>query len=172
MGPVSAEIEIDVPRPRIFEVIGDVAARPSYTDHFLTEFRLTRIEARGVGAGARFRIGAPLRSVWMDTTILAEEEPYRIVEAGRGGRGNRIEAHTVWELTEGPGALTTVRVSHWTEPANPVDRALEIASGASFWQQRGWRQALRRLRDLLEAERAALHRVTVAGGNPYPTGIP
>ncbi|HEX5761124.1 MAG TPA: hypothetical protein VF121_18200, partial [Thermoanaerobaculia bacterium] len=119
-----------------------------------------------------FRVQAPLRSVWMDTTIVAQEEPFRIVEAGRGGRGNRIETHTVWELTEGPGSLTTVRVSHGTTPANPVDRALEIASGASFWQQRGWRRAMHRLRDLLEAERAAPERVAVAGGNRHPTGIP
>lgn len=171
MGPLSAEVEIDVPRERAFEVIGDLAARPSFTDHFLAEFHLTRIESRGVGAGARFRAEAPLRSVWMDTAIVELEAPFRIVEEGRGGRGNRIPAHTVWELTPGPGSLTAVRVSHWTEP-NHVDRALELASAGSIWAQRGWREALHRLRDLLEAEQARGERIAVAGGNRYATGIP
>jgi hypothetical protein len=172
MGPMSAEVEIDVPRERAFETIGDLSARSSFTDHFLTGFNLTRLEASGVGAGARFRVEAPLRSVWMDTTIVELEEPFRIVERGRGGRTNRIPVHTVWELTPGPGSLTAVRVAHWTEPANPVDRALEMASAASFWQQRRWRVALHRLRDILEGERPAEGRVAVAGGNRYATGIP
>ena len=52
----------------------------------------------------------------MDTTIVELDEPFRIVERGQGGRVNRIPTHTVWELTEGPGSLTAVRVSYWTEP--------------------------------------------------------
>jgi uncharacterized protein YndB with AHSA1/START domain len=171
MGPISAEVEIDVPRERVFEAIGDLALRPSFTDHFLSHFHLTRIESSGVGAGARFKIEAPLRSVWMDTTIVELEEPYRIVERGRGGRANRIPAHTVWELTEGPGSLTCVRLSHWTEPRH-VDRALEILSTASVWQQRSWRQALRRLRDGLESGALEAERIAVAGGSRYATGIP
>lgn len=171
MGPVSAEIEIDVPREQAFAALTDLAARPSFTDHFLTGFHLTRIDAKGVGAGARFQAQGPLRKVWMDTAIVAIEEPFRIVEEGRGGRGNRIRNHTVWELTEAPGGLTAVRVSHWTEPA-AVDRALELLSMGSLWQARGWRQALRRLRDNLEADRPVVERIAVAGGNRYATGIP
>lgn len=171
MGPVSAEIEIDVPREQIFATLADLGARPSFTDHFLTDFHLTRIDARGVGAGARFRANGPLRSVWMDTTIVATEGPFRIVEEGRGGRGNRIGNHTVWELTEVQGGLTAVRVSHWTEPAL-VDRGLELLSLGSVWQGRGWRQALRRLRDNLESDQPAAERIAVAGGNRYATGIP
>lgn len=171
MGPVSAEIEIDVPREQLFATLADLAARPSFTDRFLTDFHLTRIDAEGVGAGARFRAQGPLRSVWMDTTVVALEEPFRIVEEGRGGRGNRIRNHTVWELTEAAGGLTAVRVSHWTEPA-PVDRALELLSLGSVWQARGWRAALRRLRDKLESDQPAVERIAVAGGNRYATGIP
>ena len=171
MGPISAEIEIDVPREQLFATLADLAARPSFTDHFLSDFHLTRIDAEGVGAGARFRAQGPLRSVWMDTTIVAEEEPFQIVEEGCGGRGNRIRNHTVWELTEAPGGLTAVRVSHWTEPA-AVDRFLELLSLGSVWQARGWRQALRRLRDNLEADQPVVERIAVAGGNRYATGIP
>jgi uncharacterized protein YndB with AHSA1/START domain len=150
MGPVSAEIEIDAPRERVFAELADLARRPSFTDHFLTGFHLTRIDATGIGAGARFRLSMPLRSVWMDTTIAELEAPHRLVERGRGGRANRIPVRTVWELTEGGGSLTRVQVSQWTEPSNPVDRAVELAAANSVWAERGWREALRRLREQLE----------------------
>jgi uncharacterized protein YndB with AHSA1/START domain len=171
MGPISAEIEIDVPRERAFAFLADLGNRPSFTDHFLADFHLTRLESSGVGAGARFRVEQPLRSVWMDTAISELEAPYLIRERGQGGRLNRIRTNTAWELTEGPGSLTTVRVAHWTEPG-PVDRGLELASGASFWQQRRWREAMRRLRDLLESEAPRPARLAVAGGNRYATGVP
>jgi uncharacterized protein YndB with AHSA1/START domain len=171
MGPIRAETEIDVPRERVFAAIADLAARPSFTDHFLSDFHLTRIESTGVGAGARFRAQAPLRSVWMDTAIVELDEPYRIVERGQGGRVNRIPTHTAWELKEGPGSLTSVRVSFWTEPGG-LDRGLELISAGSVWQERGWREALRRLRDALEGDAPEGERIAVAGGNRYATGIP
>jgi uncharacterized protein YndB with AHSA1/START domain len=171
MGPVRCEIEIDAPRERVFAVLSDLALRPSFTDHFLTDFHLTRIESGGVGAGARFRVAVPLRKVWMDTAITELDEPYRVVEKGAGGRANRVPTHTVWELTSGTGSLTAVRVIHWTEPT-ALDRPLEMLSGASFWVERGWKEALRRLRDQLESERPATERIAVAGGNRYATGIP
>lgn len=171
MGPVSAEIEIDVPREQVFATLADLSLRPAFTDHFLTDFRLTRIDPVGVGAGARFCATGPLRKVWMDTTIVALEPPFRVIEEGRGGRTNRIPTHTVWELKEGPGNLTAVRVSHWTEPPH-LDRGFELLSATSVSQVRGWRQALRRLRDNLESDQSAAERIAVAGGNRYATGIP
>jgi uncharacterized protein YndB with AHSA1/START domain len=171
MGPVSAEIEIDAPREQVFALLLDLSARPSFTDHFLLDQHLTRIDPVGVGAGTRFCVKGPLRKVWMDTTIVSIEPPFRIVEEGEAGRGNRIRSHIAWELTEAGGSLTCVRVSHWTEPA-AVDRALEILSGGSIWLQRGWRRALRRLRDNIESDEPAAERIAVAGGNRYATGIP
>lgn len=172
MGPVSAEIEIDAPRERVFAAIADLARRPSFTDHFLDGFHLTRIESSGVGAGARFRVGSPLRRAWMDTAIAELEEPHKLVERGCGGRGNRIPVTTAWELTEGSGSLTRVRVSRWTEPSNPLDRALEVLAGHAAAERRGWHEALRRLRDLLESGAPLPPPLAVAGGNAHATGIP
>ena len=90
--------------------------RPSFTDHFLSDFHLTRIESTGVGAGARFRVQAPLRSVWMDTTIVEQEEPFRIVEHGQGGRANRIRDQ------HGLGADRGPRLADHG-PLLPLDRA-------------------------------------------------
>jgi uncharacterized protein YndB with AHSA1/START domain len=172
MGPVSAEVAIDVPRERVFDFLGDLANRPSFTDHFISDFRLTRIESSGVGAGARFRFVVPPQAIWMDTVIEDLEAPHRISERGRGGRWNRIPAAIDWELIEGPGSLTTVRVVHLTRPSHPLDRAKEILGAASIWYGRDWAQALHRLRDLLESEPERIDRVAVAGGNRYPTGVP
>ncbi len=172
MGHVSAEVEIDAPRERVFEAISDLATRPAFLDHFVSGYRLTRIESSGVGAGARFRFSTGRRGVWFDTTIDELEAPHRIVEHGRGGRLNRVPSTTLWELTEGPGSLTTVRVSYWTEPSHPADRAIERVAAATSFRERHWREALRRLRDMLEAEESSADRVAVAGGNPHATGIP
>lgn len=171
MGPVSAETEIDLPREEVFAALGDLALRPSFSDHFVDGFRLTRIESSGIGAGARFRLRLAPRPFWADTTIAELEPPHRIVERGRCGRVNRIPITTVWELTEGAGSLTRVRVSQWTEP-NRLDRALERLSGASMRLERDWGRALRRLRDLLEDGELRRRAVGVAGGNAHPTGIP
>src|SRR5215467_11460135 len=98
MGPISAEIEIDATREAAFELLSDLGRRPSFTDHFLTGFRLTRLEPRGLGAGARFRVKAPLRSRWEDTNLVEMQEPSRIEEHGTGGRMNRIPTRTIWEI--------------------------------------------------------------------------
>jgi uncharacterized protein YndB with AHSA1/START domain len=172
MGPASAEVQIDLPRETIFELLTDLAARPSFTDHFISGFHLTRIDSSGIGAGARFRIKTPLGGFWVDTVIDEIEAPHRILEHGRGGRDNRVPSTTLWELTEGPGSLTKVRVSFWTEPSNPVDRAKEVLTGSSLWLERDWREALRRLRNLLEAGEQVGERVAVAGANRHATGIP
>ena len=154
MGPVNADIAIDVPREVAFGFLGDLSNRAAFTDHFISDFRLLRAEATGVGAGARFRLYAPPQALWMDSTIVELAPPHRISERGQGGRWNRIEAAIEWELTTGPGSLTTVRVTHWTKSGNPLDRAKEVLGGASIWYRRDWETALRRLRDLLEREPA------------------
>lgn len=171
MGPISAEIEVDVSREEAFALLSDLSARASFTDHFLSDLHLTRLDSVGIGAGARFRVNAPFRSPWEDTAIVELEEPHKIVERGFGGRTNRIPNHTVWELTSGSGSLTRVRFTHWTEPKF-LDGALESLSWGAFWQERRWNQALRRLRDDLEGENGVVERIAVAGGNRYATGIP
>jgi uncharacterized protein YndB with AHSA1/START domain len=150
MRPVTATISIDAPRERVFEVLSDLALRPSFCDHFAGDFHLQRLDSRGVGAAARFRAEASRFPIWMETVITESEPPYRIVERGRGSRSDRMSIGTAWELVEGPGSTTDVSVTFWTEPDNPVDMAREWL-GASRWYRRQWKRALRRLREQLES---------------------
>jgi uncharacterized protein YndB with AHSA1/START domain len=168
MGPVSAEIDVDVPRERAFEVIADLALRPAFTDHFVSDYRLLGVDSTGVGAGARFRFFAPPQEVWMDTTIREVDAPHRLTESGRGGRSNRMPSTTLWEIEPGPGSLTTIRVVYATEPAGLPARIREKAGLAAHWYRRDWAAALRRLRDLLESDAPLSSGAGVGGGDRRP----
>src|SRR5882757_5470617 len=169
MGPMSVETTVDAPRERVFEVISDLSIRPSYTDHFLNSYRLERIEPRGVGAAARFRTGPRGARTWMDTAIVQAEPPHKISEQGTAGRLNHNEELTVWELEEGPGAVTTVRLTFWTKPATRFQRISELATLSAPWYRRHWKRALRRLAEVVEEQRPET-RVKVAGGDRAFTG--
>jgi uncharacterized protein YndB with AHSA1/START domain len=164
MGPIIADITIDAPRERVYAVLADLAMRPAFCDHFQTQFRLQRIESRGVGAAARFHVAGPRQKLWMETVIEELNEPHMILERGRGGRTDRIPMGTAWELVESAGTMCDVRVSFWTEPVTLVDKLHErIAS--SGWYERQWKRALSRLRDLIEGGET-IEPLQVAGASP------
>jgi len=165
MGPISAKQMIDASRDRVFDFIGDLANRPAFTDHFMREFRLERLQSSGVGAAARMRVSEP--ETWMETVIEEVSPPHRIRERGKGGRLDRIPIATVWELVEGPVATTCeVTVSFWTEPQHPLDRLRERL-GAERRCRRHWSLALVRLKELMESG-GPVERVVVAGGARLP----
>ena len=62
MDPVTSTITIGRPREEVFDYLADIANHPEFTDHYLKEWRLTRVESYGRGAGARFRYDAVARS--------------------------------------------------------------------------------------------------------------
>jgi hypothetical protein len=165
MGPISVTRAIDAPRDLLFDFIADLANRPAFTDHFISDYRLERLESEGVGASARMRIQKA--GLWMETVIVEAMRPYRILEQGRGGRLDRIPMLTAWELVEGPGSATTeMTVRFGTEPLHPVDRLRELRRGERFYR-RQWSTALSRLKDLIESGRHA-ERVVIAGGARAP----
>jgi uncharacterized protein YndB with AHSA1/START domain len=162
--PISATELIDVPRERVYDLLVDLSIRPAFTDHFIGEYRLARLDPVGIGASARFRLEAG--GDWMDTAIVTVERPHLVREEGRGGRVNRVGVFTVWELAEAasPDACE-LTVTFWTEPANVFDRMREVGSHRGL--RRGWKRALRRLRSIAE-DGTAVERVTVGGGDRLP----
>src|SRR5271170_7649915 len=144
---------IDAPRERVFDYLQDIANHPEFTDHYLVDWHLTRQDSVGRGAGARFRVKAPpgpaRRFSWGDISFIEVQAPYRIVEAGRAGKNNRIRTLGVYELTEGAAGTTHVQYSLETEPRMLSDRLIE-AMGQRAWLRRKQKRAMHRLRSILE----------------------
>lgn len=165
MHPVSVSILVSAPRERVFDYLQDVANRPDFTDHYLTDWHLTRENSIGLGAGARFRARHPrfARYRWGDMTLVEVVPPQRIVEAGRTGKDNRIRTLSIFELSPAAHDSTRLTLSVQTAPATLSDRLVELL-GARIRTRRGSGKALRRLRANLEAGRAPSNRITVAGG--------
>jgi uncharacterized protein YndB with AHSA1/START domain len=157
-------VVVSAPQDQVFDYLADIANHRQFTDHYLVEWHLTRIDPVGAGAGARFRVKAPgNRFSWADVTFAEVDRPHRIVEIGRTGKYNRVLTFGVYELAPAPGGATRVTFTLETIPATLADRLLE-ALGARSWFRRQNRRALRRLRAILEGEAERGPRVTVAGG--------
>jgi uncharacterized protein YndB with AHSA1/START domain len=161
--PVSVSITIGRPREEIFDYLADIANHTEFTDHYIEDFHLTRENTVGLGAGARFRLKAPLqRFSWLGVQFTRVDRPWRIVEAGRGGKYNRTRALITFTLEPGPDDTTRVELTAETVPATPTDRAMELL-GARAWTRRQHRRALRRLRSILEEGSNRGARATIAG---------
>ena len=163
MDPVSASIVIDRPREEVFDYLADIANHAEFTDHWMTEWRLTRIDSYGRGAGARFKAARKgERYAYGDMTFIEVDPPYRIVAAGRGGKFNRNKTWTTWTL-EPSGQATRVEVTTETEPALITDRIMEAVMLKRGWTKGRLRKALSRLQSILEEDLDRGKRVTVGG---------
>jgi uncharacterized protein YndB with AHSA1/START domain len=167
MDPQTVSVVIDAPREQVFDYLQDIANHPQFTDHYLVDWHLTRIDSVGRGAGARFRVKAPgNRFSWGDVTFAEVQRPHRIVEVGRTGKANRVRTLGVYDLASGAGGTTRVRFTIETQPATLADRIMEGLGGRG-WLKRQNARAMRRLRTVVEdgaGEDLSAKRVTVAGG--------
>jgi len=167
--PVTVSENIDVPREQIFEYLADIANHSEFMDHFVSEWRLLRIDSYGNGAGARFHLDAPLqRFSWADLTIVEVSPPFRLLAVGRQGKFNRNKLWWEWRLDPVHGG-TRVTSTIEIEPALPTDR---IMQGAFFrgWFKRSMGKALTRLQRILEDGEDRGQRATVAGLSA-PAGV-
>ena len=163
MKPVTVSVTVARPREEVFEYLADIANHAEFTDHFLVDWHLTREDSYGKGAGVRFRIKAPgNRFSWGEATFVEVEPPARIVEAGRGGKFNRVRFLTQYVLSPVEGDKTKVELTTQTEPVMLSDRLME-ALGARTFIKAKYRKALKRLRAVLEEGERRGRRVTVAG---------
>lgn len=164
MDPVRHSVTIDRPREEVFEYLADVANHPEFMQPLFTDWRLTRVDSYGPGAGARFKSTARFdRFGWGDLNVVAFEAPRRIVAVGRGGKYNRTKSYLEWVLEPAGGGGTRVEVMYETEPPLPSDKAVEALWGRRRWAKRGVRKALKRLRGILEEGRDRGPRATVSG---------
>jgi uncharacterized protein YndB with AHSA1/START domain len=161
--PFTVSTTISRPRDQVYEYLSDIANHAEFTDHYLVNWHLTREDSVGQGAGARFRIKAPLnRFAWADVSFVEMQPPFRIVERGRGGKYNRIRMLGTYTLSPGPSETTRVQFTYETEPSMLSDRLMESLGGRS-WARRKAAKSMRRLRAILEDGRERGRRATVEG---------
>jgi uncharacterized protein YndB with AHSA1/START domain len=162
---LSQDVTIDRPREEVFAYLSDMANHLEFQDHYLEDFRLTREDSLGVGAGARFRLDLPFnRFGWADVVVANADVPRRIVLRGRAGKYNRTRLVTIWTLEPGPHGTTHVTLATETEPKLPSDRLMEALGKGKL--KRRQRKALKRLRSILEEGEDRGARATIAAGGP------
>jgi uncharacterized protein YndB with AHSA1/START domain len=160
--PFTVSTTIALPREQVYEYLYDISNHPEFTDHYLKNWHLTREDSRGLGAGARYRITAPLnRFSWADVTFVECQAPHRIVERGRGGKYNRIRMLGTYTLSPASGGTTKVEYTLETEVKLPSDKLMELFGGRACHRRKAGK-ALRRLRSILEEDRSRGKRATVA----------
>jgi uncharacterized protein YndB with AHSA1/START domain len=170
---VTVETHISAPREKVYDFVADLAARPAFTDHYLEDYRLARLDAVGKGAAARFR----LRGQWAELAITDADRPRRIIEEVKSGRRGRNRSVAVYDFSPAGGETTHVELTTLSEPATAIDRLREV--GAARWIRRSTKTALERLRMIFEEPPdRPLARATVAGYEPLkaarfgaPTGM-
>jgi uncharacterized protein YndB with AHSA1/START domain len=165
MREVSVSAVISAPREEVFDIVADLAARPAFTEHFMDDYRLARVQPVGVGAAARFKLDAPLANEWAELTITKADRPRQIIEEIRYGRRGRNRSVAVYDFSRESANVTRVELTTFSEPATLVDRFKEI--GAAGWIRRKTGKALDRLRMIFEEpDRVELKRATIAGYEP------
>jgi uncharacterized protein YndB with AHSA1/START domain len=158
---VTVETHISAPRDDVYDFVADLAGRPAFTDHYVEDYRLARMDPVGKGAAARFK----LRGQWAELAITDADRPRRIVEEIRWGRRARNRSVAVYDFSPAAGGTTHVELTTLSEPATVIDRLHEF--GAARWMKRNTKIALERLRLVFEEPPAeALARATVAGYEP------
>jgi uncharacterized protein YndB with AHSA1/START domain len=162
MRQVTVTTFISAPREDVFDFVCDLAGRPAYTDHYLQDYRLARVNAVGKGAAARFRLNAPFAKEYAELQIKEVDRPRRIVEELRVGRRGRNRSLAVYDFTPEGGGVTRVELTTYSEPATIIDRLKEI--GAAGWLRRQTKKSLERLRMIFEEPpEGPLKRATIAG---------
>jgi uncharacterized protein YndB with AHSA1/START domain len=164
MDPITASVTIDRPREEVFDYLADIANHQEFSDHYLKQWRMLRVDTYGRGAGARFKIDAPLdRFGWGDMTFIEVERPHRIVAAGRAGKFNRQKTWTEWKLEPSGDSTTRVEVTTESELPLPTDKLFSALTGRRGWFRRGLKKSLRRLQSILEEDLDRGARATVGG---------
>jgi uncharacterized protein YndB with AHSA1/START domain len=165
MREVTVSSVISAPREEVFDFVCDLAGRPAYTDHYMHDYRLARVNPVGVGAAARFRLRAPLAKEYAELEIKEVDRPRRIVEELHVGRRGRNRSLAVYDFTYESGGVTRVELTTYSEPATIFDRIKEI--GAAGWVRRKTKKSLERLRMIFEEPpKEPLKRATIAGYEP------
>jgi uncharacterized protein YndB with AHSA1/START domain len=163
MRTITVTRTIDAPREQVFGYLSDIANHAEFSDHYLHDFRLERLQSKGVGASASYRLDFPLGRQWGDAVITGLEAPHRVVLEGSTGRIGRTRTRAEFRLTPSDHGMTRVEYRFETEPGTPFDR-LKESLGLRGWLRRAARRALGRLAHVLEDGQPSAGAVRPAAG--------
>ena len=151
MKSITVSTTIDRPRDEVYSLLDDISAHEAFTDHFLVDWRLTRDDPRGVGAGVRVKgtVGPHRETV---ITVI-ESSPDRIVEQGRSGKDLKRRTTGTYTLAANEAGGTDVTFTLDIEPAGLGDRLQGPMARAYLRKQNA--RAMERLRELMESRVAA-----------------
>jgi uncharacterized protein YndB with AHSA1/START domain len=158
----TSSITIDAPRERVFDYLADIANHVEFSDHYLKDFRLERLDSSGVGAAASFRVAFG-SSLWGEIVIAELERPYRLVLDGQTGRIGRVKTHAVYTLTPYGQDMTQLDYQVSSTPGKKIDK-FRAMLGGRIWLKLQTRKALRRLARVLEKGEPRAHAARVAAG--------
>jgi uncharacterized protein YndB with AHSA1/START domain len=163
MRPVTVTAVVDAPRERVFDYLSDIARHAEFSDHYLKDFRLERLQSSGVGASASYRVAFPLGPTWGDCVATELERPHLIRLEGQMGRLGRVKTEAVYRLTQAGHDMTSVEYTFTAIPSTAGDRIRELL-GFRAWLRAKSHRALQRLAQALEQGRAPSGTATVAAG--------
>jgi uncharacterized protein YndB with AHSA1/START domain len=163
MRAITVSRTVDAPRERVFRYLSDIANHAEFSDHYLHDFRLERLDSSGVGASASYRLEFPLGRQWGDAAITDLEPPHRVVLEGRAGRIGRVRTRAEYRLTPIDHDMTLVEYRFETVPGTKLDRLRETL-GLRGWLRRAAGRALGRLAHVLEEGEPSAGAVRPAAG--------
>ncbi len=76
MRTITVTRTVDAPREQVFDYLSDIANHAEFSDHYLNDFRLERLQSSGMGAAASYRLDFPLGRQWGDAVITDLESPH------------------------------------------------------------------------------------------------
>jgi uncharacterized protein YndB with AHSA1/START domain len=162
MREVTVQTVISAPRDEVFDFVSDLAGRPAWTDHYMHDYRLARINTVGEGAAARFRLRLPFAREYAELSVTEFDRPRRIVEQLAVGRRGRNRSLAIFDFTQEAPGVTRVELTTYGEPATFIDRIKEI--GAAGYMRRQTKKQLERLRMIFEEPpKEPLRRASIAG---------
>ena len=167
MREVTVSTVISAPREDVFDFVGDLAARPAYTDHYMEDYRLARVQPVGRrGGGALQARRCRSANEYAELTITKADRPRQIIEELRVGRRGRNRSVARVRLHARVGARHARGADHLQRAGRrSIDRMQEI--GAAGWVRRQTKRSLERLRMIFEEpDRVQLTRATIAGYEP------
>src|SRR4051794_24325090 len=108
MRPVRAHVTISAPREQVYDLVGDLAARVAWCDHYQRDYNLTHPRSSGIGAAARFHAKAPRFNTWVEVSVVEAARPRVLREKLRLSRLGRTPGFV--EYTFEPAGASATRV--------------------------------------------------------------